>query len=190
MNCVRKKYHRSEFAIYSEVTGISRHWVMNSKGTGYHFNFVMSQNGTSLQVWFNNPDEKKTESLYNKLRKLVNKERYLMVNKPFPCALENTHKYGIGISSGTALRMFDIIRKPVEGSKHSKKQIDLGSVFEVAKDEQKPVPRRKEKLFEEKKRDITQSTIKGFNREPNLPATNGDEPDVAEVDPKLAVKSC
>ena len=113
VNCVRKKYHRSEFAIYSEVTGISRHWVMNSKGTGYHFNFVMSQNGTSLQVWFNNPDEKKTESLYNKLRKLVNKERYLMVNKPFPCALENTHKYGIGISSGTALRMFDIIRKPV-----------------------------------------------------------------------------
>ena len=55
------------------------------------------------------PDQKKTESLYNKLRKLVNKEIYLMVNKPFPCALENTHKYGIGISSGTALRMFDII---------------------------------------------------------------------------------
>ena len=92
--------------------------------------------------------------------------------------------------SKNILQMFDIIRKPVEGSKHSKKQIDLGSVFEVAKDERKPVPRRKEKLFEEKKRDITQSTIKGFNREPNPPATNGDEPDVAEADPKLAVKSC
>ena len=60
----------------------------------------MTRNGTSLQVWFN----KKT--LYNKLCKQLNKEKDLMVhnntvNKSFPSALDDTHKYGIGISSGT-----------------------------------------------------------------------------------------
>ena len=142
--CVRKQYTNNEFAVYGVVTGISRDWQANSKRTGYHFHFLLSRSGTSLQVWFNNPDQRKTETLYKKIQKLVNTDTYMMIDqytvgKPFPSALEDTYKYGIGINSGTALRVFEVIRQPVPGSRHTKGDVDFGSSFEIAKDQKRPV---------------------------------------------------
>ena len=125
---------------------------------------MLTRSGTTLQVWYNNPDQKKTESLYKKVQKLVNSDTYLMIDqyivgKPFPSTLDDTHKYGIGINSGTALRVFDVIKQPVNGSCHTKMEVNFGSSFEVAKDQKRAVKKRKEKLFDEKKRAVDQATL-------------------------------
>ena len=108
------------------------------------------------------------------------------VGKPFPSALEDTHKYGIGINSGTALRVFGVIRQPVPGSWHTKGDVYFGSSFEIAKDQKRPVEKRKEKLFDEKKRAIDQGTLNVFVKADPVPdEVKAEVSDTEVVDPLL-----
>ena len=81
-----------------------------------------------------------------------------------------------------------MIRQPVPGSRHTKGDIDFGSSFEIAKDQKRPVKKRKEKLFDEKKRAIDQGTLNVYvkaNPVPDEVEVEAEVSDTEVVDPLL-----